>query len=152
MYKYYNVLAKCGHVGKTRCVWVNFAVAAEDAKEAARKCRYYKRVKHDHTNAIGEVNEITFEQFMMLRAENDSDPYLKCKNIQQQNKIEGMEKRIQVDEWQVERFEKRDKKGKPRCPEYKHKKGKIHKKQVDKAIREYLSEADPLFRYDGGDV
>lgn len=144
MYKYFNVLAKCGHVGKTNCVWVNFAVAADDAKAAAERCRYFKRVKHDHKNAIGEVRQISFEQFMLLRAENDNDPYLQCKNVQEQNKIEGMAQRIQADEWQRERLEKRDKKGKPHCSEYTRKKNKIHKKQGEKAIKDYLNEAGAL--------
>ena len=92
--KYYEVTAKCGHVGKNNCIFITFACAAESGKEAAAKVRRYKRVKHDHKDAIRNVNEITFEDFMKLKAENDADPYLHCKNPQEQKKIPDFDSRI----------------------------------------------------------
>ena len=92
--KYYEVTAKCGHVGKNNCIFITFACAAENGKEAAAKVRLYKRVKHDHKDAIRNVNEITFEDFMKLKAENDADPYLHCKNPQEQKKIPDFDSRI----------------------------------------------------------
>ena len=92
--KYYEVTAKCGHVGKNNCIFITFACAAENGKEAAAKVRRYKRVKHDHKDAIRNVNEITFEDFMKLKAENDVDPYLHCKNPQEQKKIPDFDSRI----------------------------------------------------------
>ena len=92
--KYYEVTAKCGHVGKNNCIFITFACAAENGKEAAAKVRLYKRVKHDHKDAIRNVNEITFEDFMKLKAENDADPYLHCKNPQEQRKIPDFDSRI----------------------------------------------------------
>lgn len=92
--KYYEVTAKCGHVGKNNCIFITFACAAENGKEAAAKVRRYKRVKHDHKDAIRNVNEITFEDFMKLKAENDADPYLHCKNPQEQKKIPDFDSRI----------------------------------------------------------
>lgn len=92
--KYFEVIAKCGHVGKKNCIFITFACAAENGKEAAAKVRLYKRVKHDHKDAIRNVNEISFEEFVKLRAENDADPYLHCKNPQEQRKIPDFDSRV----------------------------------------------------------
>lgn len=92
--RYYEVIAKCGHVGKGKCVLITFACAAENGKEAAAKARTYARVKHHHKDAIRNVREILFEEYIKLRAENDAAPYLHCKNRQEQNKIPGFEERI----------------------------------------------------------
>lgn len=35
--KYFEVEAKCGHVGKTNCIWIRFAVVAESRKDAAKR-------------------------------------------------------------------------------------------------------------------
>ena len=93
--KYFQVNAKCGHVGRNNCVVISFAVAAESGKDAARKARGYRRVKHHRPDAIVSVSEITFEEYMILKAENDADPYLHCKNIQEQRQIENFEERIE---------------------------------------------------------
>ena len=95
--KYYKVEAKCGHVGRGRCVWVTFATMAENGKEAAKRVRGLGRVKHDHRDAIRSVTEIDFEEFIVLRAANDMDPYLHCKNIQEQRNIPDFEARIVED-------------------------------------------------------
>ena len=92
--KYFEVIAKCGHVGKNKCIFITFACAAENGKEAAAKVRLYKRVKHDHKDAIRDVQEITFEEYMKLRSENDADPYLHCKNPQEQRKIPDFDSRV----------------------------------------------------------
>ena len=95
--KYYEVTAKCGHVGKNNCIFITFACVAESGKEAAAKVRLYKRVKHHHKDAIRNVNEITFEDFIKLKAENDADPYLHCKNPQEQRKIPDFDSRVVPD-------------------------------------------------------
>ena len=74
--RYFKVEAKCGHVGHGKCIWITFATAADNGKEAARKVRDFKRVKHDHKDAIGSVKEISFEEFIAIKAANDADPYL----------------------------------------------------------------------------
>ena len=94
---YYKVEAKCGHVGRGRCIYITFATTAENAKEAAAKVRDFKRVKHDHKDAIREVTKITYEEFIALRAQNDADPYLHCKNVQEQRKLENFEERVVED-------------------------------------------------------
>ena len=126
--KYFEVKTKCGHVGKKNCVWVKFAVVAENGKEAAEKARLFGRVKHDHPNAIGYVKEIDFESFMVLKVENDADPYLHCKNRREQNQIEGFIERIEPDEYNITKFQKKNTRNveykllKNRCAEYAAKK------------------------------
>ena len=106
--QYYEVEAKCGHVGSTSCVWIRFAVVAESRKDAAKRARMFGRVKHDHPNAIGYVKEIDFESFMVLKAENDADPYLHCKSKREQNQIEGFSARIELDEFNIAKRQKKN--------------------------------------------
>jgi hypothetical protein len=129
--KYFKVEAKCGHVGRGNCIWITFATTAETAKEAAKKAREFKRVKHDHKNAIRNVVEITLEEFVQIKMANDIDPYLHCKNVQEQRKIEGFESRIEIDN----RTEKRVSKKKDST--YKQKKQSIY----DTEIKRYYMDA-----------
>jgi len=82
--KFYEVVAKCGHVGRKNYALKSFPVKAEDGREAARKARDLPRVKHHHKDAIKEVREICEEQFYELILMNDSDPYFHCTCVQDQ--------------------------------------------------------------------
>lgn len=84
--KTYKVCAKCGHVGRGRYIESVFPIRAESPKEAAAKVREFPRVKHHHKDAIIYVREITEEQFNELVHINSKNPYMKCKNIQEQRK------------------------------------------------------------------
>ena len=44
MIRYFAVETKCGHVGKNKCIYIWFAVKAENGKQAAARAREYKRV------------------------------------------------------------------------------------------------------------
>lgn len=92
--RYFEVETKCGHVGRNNYILIKFAVPALSREEAASKARNYKRVKHHHPDAIRDVREISFEEFIKLKAENDADPYLHCKNIQEQRRIPDFENRV----------------------------------------------------------
>ena len=105
--KYFEVEAKCGHVGINRCILITFACIARDGKDAAAKVRQYARVKHHHKDAIRDVREISFEEFVKLRCENDADPFLHCKNPQEQRKIPGFEARIIPDTVEMRMSKKR---------------------------------------------
>ena len=50
--RYYEVTAKCGHVGKGFYIPITFPVRAKSAAEAASVTRAFPRVKHDHKDAI----------------------------------------------------------------------------------------------------
>ena len=60
-YRYFKVIAKCGHVGRGKCIWITFATMADNGRDAARKVRDFKRVKHDHKDAIASVEEISVD-------------------------------------------------------------------------------------------
>ncbi len=81
---YYRVQAKCGHVGKNYYVLKNFYIRAESGKEAAKKARELPRVKHHHKDAIREVVEICFEDYLSGMQLNDSDMYFKSTSPKEQ--------------------------------------------------------------------
>lgn len=126
--KYFRVLAKCGHVGRQYYIPVDFAIVAEDGRQAATIVRQKARVKHDHKDAILSTEEISFEEFMQLRSKNDADPYLHCKNIQQQRGIENLYERLIP--------EKRKKQVKTRHIDYKMRKNKIIERDAKNIILE----------------
>ena len=82
--KLFEVEAKCGHVGQHCFTLKTFAVKAESKKEAAAKVRLFPRVKHHQKDAIRSVVEISLERYNELLKLNNDDPFLKCKNIQEQ--------------------------------------------------------------------
>lgn len=131
--RYFEVETKCGHVGRINCVWIKFAVIASDAKEAAKKAREIGRVKHDHLDAIRYVKEIDFNSFMILRAENDADPYLHCKSRREQNQIEGFSARIEPDELNIAKRQKKN----TRNAEYKLRKSRCAEYDAKRKIFEY---------------
>ena len=94
---YYEVIAKCGHVGKKHYVPVKFAVIAEDGKEAAKMVRDFPRVKHDHKDAILNVDKIDYERFQEIVEINYNDPYLKCHSRKEQKLIDNFEERLEDD-------------------------------------------------------
>ncbi len=104
----YEVKCKCGHVGKKNYIVIAFAVIAEDGKEAARKARYFPRVKHDHKDAIISVRKISDYEFDEILKNNNNDDYLHCTNKQQQNFID-LSNRIQKEEHKKELIDEESK-------------------------------------------
>ena len=92
--KYYAVHCKCGHVKPNRYVEIVFAIEAESGSEAAKIARSFSRVKHNRKNAIINCYQISQEKYREIIKINKMDPYLKCKNIQEQRMIKGFEDRI----------------------------------------------------------
>lgn len=92
--KYYIVKTKCGHVGKNKYIVIDFPVVAENGKEAAKKARNYPRVKHHQKDAIINVLEVSYEDYLNCIENNNSDEYLKCSNRQEQNRISNIYERI----------------------------------------------------------
>ena len=135
---FFEVTAKCGHVGKGYFIPIRFAVFAKDRSHAAEVTRAKARVKHDRPDAIMDVKKITREEYEELKEQNENDPYLNCKNVQQQRFIEGLESRIEIDEYQIRRRERKYEKQK--CIEYKLKKAKILDKQKKNELHEFFDE------------
>ena len=92
--KYYIVKTKCGHVGKNKYIIIDFPVVAEDGKDAAKKARNFPRVKHHQKDAIINVSEVSYEDYIDCIERNNEDEYLKCSNRQEQNLISNIYERI----------------------------------------------------------
>ena len=93
--KFYRVTCKCGHVGRQFFIRIDFPVNADSGKEAAEIARNLPRVKHDHKDAILNCVEIDYEEYQIIQKINNNDPYLKCKNIQEQELIVGLADRLE---------------------------------------------------------
>lgn len=83
--KYYAVTTKCGHVGRGKYTEITFPIEASCGREAASIARYMPRVKHDLKYAIVDCVEVSYEEYLNLQEINNNNPYLRCKNIQEQN-------------------------------------------------------------------
>ena len=85
MKNYYEVKAKCGHVGKMYYYEGTFYEVAEDGKEAATIVRERPRVKHQHKDAILSVKKITLEEYLDGKKRKESEVYFRCENPQEQD-------------------------------------------------------------------
>ena len=81
---FYEVTAKCGHVGRNRYCLKPFYVAAPDGRSAAQIVRDTGRVKHHHKDAIRDVAKISAAEYLAGRQANGRDPYFLCSCVQEQ--------------------------------------------------------------------
>ena len=131
--RFYEVEAKCGHVGLTNCVWIKFAIKAGTPKEAVAFVKEYGRVKRNHKDFIRGVSEISYDEYRILARENKYDPYLNARNIREQRAIPDFDERVEVDEYNVNRREKK----KNHDPSYKLKKIERLVTEAKRMIAEY---------------
>ena len=75
MRNYYIVTAKCGHVGKNMYIPLDFAIWAENAREAASIARQRPGVKCSHPDAILAVKKITKEEYYKVKQPLKDDFY-----------------------------------------------------------------------------
>ena len=94
---YYEVVAKCGHVGRKHYVPIKFAVMAESGTMAAKMVRQFPRVKHNHKDAILMVTKIDCDRFVEIKEINKNDRYLKCHSRREQKMIEDLYCRLEID-------------------------------------------------------
>ena len=92
--RFYKVVCMCGHVGRRRYIPIAFAIKAKDGKEAAKIARGLPRVKCQRRDAVISCTEISEEQYKELRRINKEDPYLSCKNMQDQKEHPEIADRI----------------------------------------------------------
>lgn len=86
--KYFKVTCKCGHTGsKKTYIPITFPVKAINGKEAASKARWIPRCKHHHKDCVQKVVECTYEEYIELIEINKTNPYLSCKCIQDQRRL-----------------------------------------------------------------
>lgn len=88
---FYEVLAKCGHVGRNNYIDIKFPVRAKSKKEAAERAREFPRVKHNQKDAIRYVKEISVEEFEILVQEYQEDGYNFAHSKQEQRILCGEE-------------------------------------------------------------
>lgn len=84
---FFEVKAKCGHVGKNKYIIKNFYIKTDNAKKAAFIIRNTPRVKHDHKDAIRQVRKITYEEYIEGVIQNKNDLYFHIHNSSVQKRI-----------------------------------------------------------------
>ena len=94
---YYEVIAKCGHVGKRYYVPIKFQVCASSGKEAAKVVRQFPRVKHNHKDAILSVKKIDYKTYLEIESLNSQDLYLQCRSRSEQKKLVDLSDRLVED-------------------------------------------------------
>lgn len=87
MEQYYEVTAKCGHVGRDKYYEGHFFIKASNGKEAAKIIRFTPRVKHNHSDAILSVNRITEEEYISGLEAKKQEAYFNCKSRHQQQEL-----------------------------------------------------------------
>lgn len=88
--KYYEVNAKCGHVGRNNYIIKKFYVKAETGEDAAEIVRNKPRVKHHRKDAIQSVTKISEEDYLQGLKEMNEDMYFQVQSKQQQIKCEAV--------------------------------------------------------------
>jgi hypothetical protein len=81
--EFFEVAAKCGHVGKKRYYRGLFYVRAENGKAAAAIVRMMPRVKHNRKDAIIAVTKINYAVYKKGNAAHHQNPYFDCHNNQE---------------------------------------------------------------------
>ena len=84
---FFEVEAKCGHVGMNKYVLKNFYIKTDSAKKAAYIIRNVPRVKHDHKDAIRNVREITYEEYVEGSKRMEADDYFRIHNSSDQKRL-----------------------------------------------------------------
>ena len=87
MKKYFSVTAKGGHVTRNYFIPITLYFEAASAKEAASMARKAPRVKHNHSDAVLNVNEVSVDQYIKGKSLQKNDPYFRAKNIQEQRQF-----------------------------------------------------------------
>ena len=82
--KFFEVAAKCGHVGRDKYYEGHFFIKRSNASEAADAVRKLGRVKHDHPDAIRWVREVTEEEYEAGRERHFDEAYFNCNSKHEQ--------------------------------------------------------------------
>ena len=102
--KYFEVEAKCGHVGRNNYILKKIYVCANNGKDAAKIVRNMGRVKHNHKDAIKYVIEINYEQYRIGREQMKNDGYFHVHNKQDQNALCDLEGQVLNEDNNQKRF------------------------------------------------
>ncbi len=83
--RFYEVVAKCGHVGRQNYYEGHIFVRAVDKKHAARIVKRFPRVKKDHEDAILNIYEVDEPEYLKGVEEMNNNPYFNCVSKHEQN-------------------------------------------------------------------
>ena len=99
---YYEVKAKFGHVGRDSYVIKSVFLEADSKKEAAKKARWFPRVKHHLKSAIVEVSQIDWDRYKEGKWEARMDAYFHVHSPREQSALVELDpsdiKRVDYDE------------------------------------------------------
>ncbi len=84
---FFEVQAKCGHVGRNNYIVKNFYIRTDSAKKAAKIIRLAPRVKHHQKDAIVKVREIEREEYIQGVIRMQEDPYFNVNNSSDQKRL-----------------------------------------------------------------
>ena len=84
---FFEVQAKCGHVGRYKYVVIKFYIETDTAKDAATIIRRVPRVKHNHKDAIIGVKKIGYQEYVDGIKQNEEDDYFHIHNSSDQKRI-----------------------------------------------------------------
>lgn len=82
--RYFEVKAKCGHVGRNNYYVGTLYLSADNGRMAAKVARNFPRVKHDRKDAIISVLEISHEEWKNGKMRLHNSPYWTSTNVQEQ--------------------------------------------------------------------
>ena len=88
--KYYEVSAKCGHVGRNNYIIKKFYIKAETGEDAAEIVRNKPRVKHHRKDVIIDTKKITEEDYLQGLKEMNEDKYFQVQSKQEQIRCEAV--------------------------------------------------------------
>ena len=137
--KYFLVDAMFGHVGKNKYIVKTIAVIKESKKEASNFVRWMPRVKHHRKDAIISVKEVTYDEYLETKIQNNNDNYFKATNIQEQRLLcSDLEENINTFRTNIEEQEFKRKKSK-----FKMEKNKKINKELNKYVDSYVYQQSP---------
>lgn len=144
--KFYQVTAKCGHVGGyDKYIPIDFFVIADTASKAAKAVKQAPRVKHHHSDAIISVTEITADQYTAGRIAFNSDPYNLCHSSQEQQRYNDViSDRIMTEETYKRSWERGFKKERSNNPKRAYRFGYNGGKMVTRGAFKYDTFDSPL--------
>ena len=85
--KFYEVIAKCGHVGREYYYEGHFFVRAQSKQEAATVVKKAPRVKKDHEDVILDVFEVDKPTYLQGLEDFKNNPYFNCNSKWEQKRV-----------------------------------------------------------------
>jgi hypothetical protein len=107
----YIVTVKCGHVGNSHYMKIDFPITACTKKDAVIIAKSKGRVKRDHKDVILGIRAVSDQEFFKQQEINQKDPYLTIKSKHEQSSIQSLINERKIEE---PRYSKRKDKRKNR--------------------------------------